>query len=114
AGLGRPGGLCIVITAAVSLLCFSIRGVAMVLVTALLAFAGLVPLVLSSHATGGGDHVESTTSVVLHVGAAAVWLGGLLVLAMLGAALPPGRLNVAARRFSTLALICFIVVGISG
>jgi putative copper resistance protein D len=114
AGLGRPGGLCVVITAAVSLLCFSIRGVPMVLVTALLAFAGLVPLVLSSHATGGGDHVESTTSVVLHIGAAAVWLGGLLVLAMLGTALPPGRLNVAARRFSTLALICFIVVGISG
>jgi len=113
-GLGRQGALCVLIAATVSLLCFTIRGAPMALATSLLAFAGLVPLVLTSHATGGDDHVESTTSVVLHVGAVAVWLGGLLVLAMLRPALPPGRLNLVVRRFSTLALISFIVVGISG
>ena len=113
-GLGRPGAVCIVITAAVSLLCFTVRGVPMVLVTALLGFAGLVPLVLTSHATGGDDHLDSTTSVVLHIGAAAVWLGGLLALTLLRPVLPAGRLNVVVRRFSTLALVCFVVVGISG
>ena len=113
-GLGRPGALSVAIAVTVSLLCFTIRGVPMALVTALLAFAGLVPLVLTSHASGGADHVESTTAVVLHVCAVAVWLGGLLVLVMLRPALPAGRLNVVVRRFSTLALISFIVVGISG
>ena len=113
-GLGRPGALSLLMTAAVSILCFTVRGVRMVLVTALLAFAALVPLVLTSHATGGDDHVESTTSVVLHVAAVAVWLGGLLILAMLGPTLPAGRLGEVVRRFSTLALVSFIVVGASG
>lgn len=113
-GPGRPGALAVVIAATVSVLCFTIRGLRMVLVTALLAFAGLVPLVLNSHATGGDDHGDSTTSVVLHIGAAAVWLGGLLTLTMLRTALPAGRLNAVVRRYSTLALISFIVLAVSG
>jgi len=113
-GLGRPGALSLVIAATVSVLCFTIRGQRMVLVTALLAFVGLIPLVLNSHATGGADHRDSTASVVLHIGAAAVWLGGLLALTMLRTVLPAGRLNPVVRRYSTLAVISFIVLAVSG
>ncbi|MBO1268196.1 bifunctional copper resistance protein CopD/cytochrome c oxidase assembly protein [Arthrobacter cavernae] len=111
---GRYGVLASALAAAVAFACFNLRSPRMVAVTTVLAFAGLVPLVLKSHATGGAGHADSTTSVILHSGSAAVWLGGLLVLILLRPAVLPGQLNGVVRRYSTLALVCFITIVASG
>jgi cytochrome c oxidase assembly factor CtaG/uncharacterized membrane protein len=81
---------------------------------ALLAFAGLVPLVINSHAEGGRDHADSTVSLILHIGAAAVWVGGLLALFLLIPALRGTALQAAVHRYSTLALVAFTSLAASG
>ena len=111
---GRSGALTVVIAAVVAFLCFRRPGPRLVAVTLTLAFVGLIPLVLKSHATGGAGHADSTTSIVVHMVTAAVWLGGLLTLIVVRSALPGRKLSTAARRYSTLALICFIALAASG
>jgi putative copper resistance protein D len=111
---GRSGALTTLIAAAVALSCFRLRGPLILAFTAIAAFAGLLPLIMRSHAAGGPDHADSTTALFLHSGTAAVWLGGLLALVVLRPVLPAGQLGVTVRRYSTLALICFIAVVVSG
>ena len=111
---GRAGALTTLIAAAVALLCFRLRSHRLLAGTAVAAFAGLLPLVMKSHAAGGTGHADSTAAVFLHSATAAVWLGGLLTLVVLRRTLPPGQLGLTARRYSTLALISFIVLVVSG
>lgn len=111
---GRSGALTTLIAAAVALVCFWLRGPRILACTAIAAFAGLLPLIMRSHASGGPDHADSTTALFLHSSTAAVWLGGLLVLVVLRPVLPAGQLGVTVRRYSTLALISFITVVVSG
>lgn len=111
---GRAGALSTMIAAAVACLCFRLRSPRLLAVTAVAAFAGLLPLVMKSHAAGGTDHADSTTTLLVHAGAASVWLGGLLALVVLRPALPAGQLGVTVRRYSTLALISFIALAASG
>lgn len=73
----------------------------------------LVPLALTGHSSAGGAHDLATNSLFIHLMAAALWAGGLL--ALLAHALRGGEhADLAARRFSALALWCFIAMGISG
>lgn len=100
--------------AAVTVLCFAVRNqTALVFVTAL-AGAGLYPLALQGHAATASDHDSAVTALWLHLAFAGVWLGGLLVLVVLRGMLPKASLTAAVSRYSTIALICFIVVAISG
>lgn len=114
ADLGRPGLLSFAIAASVCALSLIIRRRSAVAVTAVLAFTGLLPLILNSHAEGSGDHADNTMFLVLHVGAAAVWLGGLVAVAVLYRVLAPERLATVVGRYSTLALVAFVVLGFSG
>jgi len=73
----------------------------------------LIPLGLTGHSSSGGSHDLGTNSLLIHLFAAALWAGGLLALlahALRGA----GHADVAARRFSAVALWCFIAMGLSG
>lgn len=79
-----------------------------------LAVAAVVPLVLNSHATGGADHSDSTTSIVLHATAASVWIGGLVVLTALHRLLPVETRATAVERYSAVALVCFVTLGLTG
>uniref|UniRef100_UPI0038B35416 CopD family protein n=2 Tax=Bacillati TaxID=1783272 RepID=UPI0038B35416 len=55
----------------------------------------------------------ATNSLILHLVAASLWAGGLF--ALLAHARRGGDYtDVAARRFSTVASICFVVMGFSG
>ncbi|MEO3760348.1 cytochrome c oxidase assembly protein [Mycobacterium sp. B14F4] len=77
------------------------------------AVATLAPLGLTGHSSTGGAHDLATNSLLFHLGAGALWAGGLLALlahAMRGSA----HADVAARRFSALALWCFVVMAASG
>ncbi|MCV7290531.1 bifunctional copper resistance protein CopD/cytochrome c oxidase assembly protein [Mycolicibacterium wolinskyi] len=73
----------------------------------------LVPLALTGHSSAGGAHDLATNSLFVHLMAGALWAGGLL--ALLAHALRGGEhADLAARRFSALALWCFVAMGVSG
>ena len=78
-----------------------------------LALLTLVPIGLTGHASVGGSHDLATNSLLIHLVAGALWAGGLLVL--LAHALRGGEhADVAARRFSRVALWCGVAMALSG
>ncbi|HEX9833639.1 MAG TPA: cytochrome c oxidase assembly protein [Mycobacterium sp.] len=82
-----------------------------------LLFAGslatLLPLALTGHSSSGGSHDLATNSLLIHLVAGALWAGGLL--ALLVHALRGGEHSyLAARRFSVIALWCFVAMALSG
>jgi cytochrome c oxidase assembly factor CtaG/putative copper export protein len=73
----------------------------------------LVPLGLTGHSSAGGAHDLGTNSLMIHLVAGALWAGGLL--ALLAHALRGGEhAYLAARRFSAVALWCFVAMALSG
>ncbi len=73
----------------------------------------LVPLALTGHSASGGSHDLATNSLLIHLIAGALWAGGLL--ALLANALRRGEhTDLAARRFSAVALWCFVAMAVSG
>ena len=83
----------------------------------LVAAAGLLPPGFVGHSAAAADHETAVASVSVHLVAGAMWVGGLLVLALL--VLSDRRVPVSGalplvRSFSTLALGCVVVVGASG
>jgi putative copper resistance protein D len=80
-------------------------------------FAGslvtLVPLGLTGHSSAGGAHDLATSSLLIHLFAGALWAGGLL--ALLAHAVRGGQhADLAAHRFSKVALWCFVAMALSG
>lgn len=80
------------------------------------AVVGLLPVAATGHSAAGGAHDIATDSLMLHVVAAALWVGGLVaVLGLAGRrAEAAAQLPVAIRRFSALALVCWLVMAVSG
>ncbi|MCV7314798.1 bifunctional copper resistance protein CopD/cytochrome c oxidase assembly protein [Mycolicibacillus parakoreensis] len=77
------------------------------------ALVTLLPLGLTGHSAAGGSHDLATNSLIIHLLAGALWAGGLL--ALLVHALRGGEhADLAARRFSAVALWCFVAMGLSG
>lgn len=68
---------------------------------------GPLPVAVSGHSRSGGSHDLATSSLVLHLLAAAFWVGGLIALVILTVSRErtcPAVLVVAVPRFSRLAL----------
>ncbi len=80
---------------------------------AVLAGFGVVVLALGGHASGSANHEASVNALALHLLGASAWVGGLAALVLLRPVLGPS-LGVVARRYSTVALWCFIAIGASG
>jgi cytochrome c oxidase assembly factor CtaG/putative copper export protein len=78
-----------------------------------LALATLLPLGLSGHSSAGGSHDIATNSLVLHISAASIWAGGLAAL-LAHARRRGAHTDVATRRFSAIALVAFVVMGVTG
>jgi putative copper resistance protein D len=77
------------------------------------ALTTLLPLGLTGHSSSGGAHDLATNSLLIHLAAGALWAGGLL--ALLVHAMRAGEhADLAARRFSALALWCFVAMAASG
>ena len=87
------------------------RGAALAL-TVVSAF-GLLVLGLAGHAGGSADHETAVNAIAAHLLSAGVWVGGLLALVVLRRPLGEA-LGVVARRYSTVALWCFVTLGVSG
>lgn len=102
------------IAAAVTVLCFAVRNQTAIVFVTLLAMAAVVPMAQQGHSAEAAGHDAAVTSFGLHVLFAAIWLGGLLTLIVIQRALGGGRLVTVLERYSTVALISFIVVAASG
>jgi len=77
------------------------------------ALLTLVPLGLTGHSAAGGSHDLATNSLLIHLFAGALWAGGLL--ALLAHAWRGGEhADIAARRFSAVALWCFVAMALTG
>ncbi|WP_110589926.1 cytochrome c oxidase assembly protein [Microbacterium suaedae] len=98
----------------VTVLAFAVRGWTSTLLTAVLAGASLVPMATQSHSGDLADHNLVVTAIAVHTVGAAVWLGGLVLLVAIRPVLEPGRMRRVLERYSSIALVAFIVVAISG
>ncbi|HXV93810.1 MAG TPA: cytochrome c oxidase assembly protein, partial [Pseudonocardia sp.] len=82
-----------------------------------IALLGPLPVALTGHSSTGGAHDVATDSLVLHVLAASLWVGGLVAVLALAVARGPDRspaLATAVPRFSRLALVCWVVLAVTG
>jgi putative copper resistance protein D len=102
------------VAAAVTVLCFAIRNSTALAFVLVLSVVGLVPMAQQGHAGGTESHDAAVTALGLHLVFAAVWLGGLLVLVLLRGTIGTDRLAGVVTRYSTVALVCFVVVAASG
>ena len=98
--------------ALIAILTISIQRLTPTLFVAVIALLSLVPLALSGHASGSANHGLAVNSLGLHLVGVSVWFGGLTALAVLRARGAVG--SAVVRRYSTLALLSFIVVTGSG
>ena len=80
-----------------------------------LALFGLTPVAVTGHSSSGGQHDLATNSLLFHLVAASLWVGGLVALLVFGRRFTTGSaLRLAATRFSATALACWIVMAGSG
>ncbi|WP_314103732.1 cytochrome c oxidase assembly protein [uncultured Frigoribacterium sp.] len=112
--LGRAWLITTLIAAAVTVLSFVLRNIWALVALTVLAGGGLIPLAQQGHAAGSSGHDAAVTDLALHLEGASVWLGGLVALVLLRSTLEKGRIGVVLARYSTIAIICFVVVAVSG
>lgn len=82
-----------------------------------IALVAPLPVLLTGHSAAGGSHDLATDSLVLHVLAASLWVGGLcavVALAAAGGADRTAALTTAVPRFSHVALVCWVVLAVTG
>ena len=84
-----------------------VRGATLLLI---LALVGVVAPVFQSHSSASGSHALAVGSLIIHVLALMLWVGGIFGLGLLD----PQSRGVAAPRFSQLALWAVIAVVLSG
>jgi cytochrome c oxidase assembly factor CtaG len=89
---------------------FVIRKIESLIILFALSIAGLVAPVFESHAASSGSHSLVIGSLVIHVIAISLWVGGVIAIAFLS----PLDRPVAVPRFSQLALWAAIAVVASG
>lgn len=112
--LGQAWLTTTLVAAAVTVLCFAVRNHTALVFVTVLAVVALVPMAQQGHAAGAAGHDEAITALGLHLVFVAAWLGGLVTLVLLKPTFDRDRLAVVLARYSTVALVCFIVVALSG
>lgn len=120
--LGQAWLITVLMGAVITLLAFGWRSWTGTLMTAGLAAASFLPLATQGHSGDVEGHNIAVNAILLHTLGAAAWVGGILLLIILrSAAKPTSRkktdaldLPVLVERYSTIALIAFIVVAVSG
>lgn len=76
----------------------------------LITFLGLLAPYLENHSSSSGHHMLAVGLVLTHVFALALWLGGLVALALIG----KEERKLAALRFHSIALWSLVAVALSG
>ncbi|WP_166869642.1 cytochrome c oxidase assembly protein [Salinibacterium sp. ZJ70] len=111
---GRAWLTTTLVAAAVTAMCFAVRHVGTLAFVAVGAALGLIPIAQQGHAGATADHNLAVSSIWLHIVFAGIWVGGLLTIALVRPLLNEGRLRTVLARYSTVALVCFLVVAFSG
>jgi putative copper resistance protein D len=126
---GRAWLAVTIIAAVVTTALFGVRSLTGLAFTLLLALIGLVPTALIGHSASSNDHEGAINSLGLHLVGVSVWVGGIILLALLsgslaprnaargGQASQPGAPDITEpvlRRFSSLAGFAFALVFASG
>ncbi len=94
----------------VTIVSIRITKILTVIILLFLTLIGLVAPIFQSHAASSGSHALAIGSLVIHVAALSLWVGGVITLAIL----EPEDRPIAVPRFSELALWSAIAVVISG
>lgn len=110
--LGRLLAINLLFALILSLTTLAFRGRIMGAVNAALSLAALYPLAESGHASSDANHSLAVNSMLMHLVGVTIWVGGLFALY---AVFRNGeRSAVLVSRYSTLALIAFSLVAVSG
>ncbi|MEO7193346.1 MAG: cytochrome c oxidase assembly protein [Pseudonocardiaceae bacterium] len=78
-----------------------------------LSLAALMPVALTGHSSAEGAHDIAISSLLYHLVAAELWVGGLIAL-LAHLARRGEHAGLACARFSRLALVCWVVMAASG
>ncbi|GAB3603365.1 cytochrome c oxidase assembly protein [Microbacterium aureliae] len=111
---GRTWLITAIAGAVLTVLTFAVRSFTAVFLVAVLAAASLVPMATQGHSGDEADHNSAVVALALHIVAAAVWLGGLVLLVVVRPVLDRARIADVVARYSSLALAAFIVVALTG
>ena len=111
---GRTWLITTIAGAGLTVLAFAVRGWTSTLFVAVIALATLVPMGTQGHSGELSTHNIAATSLILHMIGAAVWLGGLVAMVLVRPVMKREALSDALARYSTLALVAFVVVAVSG
>jgi putative copper resistance protein D len=113
-GIGQAWLAAILISATATVLLMGITNQTAVFFVGLLALSALLPLALQGHAAGSTGHATAITSLGLHLVFVSIWVGGLVALVFVRSVCAPADFAQFAKRYSTLALVAFIVVAATG
>lgn len=95
-----------IIAAVVTSLVFALRTTTGLAWAAVLTMLGIVPLALVGHSSSGDDHFAAVNSIGLHLLGVLLWVGGLVLLAMLAPKLTgAAQLKPKARKHNTQPLV---------
>ncbi|MGJ9373405.1 cytochrome c oxidase assembly protein [Nesterenkonia sp. CF4.4] len=130
---GQAWAAVVLIAAVFATLVTAVRAPAALFFIAVLGLTAIVPMALVGHSASGDDHYAAVNSLGLHLLGVVIWVGGLVVLALLGPALSrdaaetrkrpetssvtasaPGMTETLLRRYSTLAGLALLTVAASG
>lgn len=112
---GQLWTLIVVLIAVASTLCFGTRSYLGIAVAGVLGVGAMIPLALMGHSAEASGHTQAVNSIGLHLLGVTIWLGGLLVIALLGSDLARSdQLRTTIERYSSFALIAFAIVAYSG
>ena len=111
--LGRYLALNLLAGAILTVLALAFQSLTAALLLAALGLLGLVPIALTGHAAGAANHAMAVNSLGLHLVAVTIWVGGLVALVVVRDSDPERQANLV-KRYSTLALISYLIVAISG
>ena len=108
--LGKYLAFQALMAAVVLVFSFATKKIELLIILLALSIAGLIAPVFESHAASSGSHSLVIGSLVIHVIALSLWVGGVIALGTLSSVDRP----VAVPRFSQMALWSAIAVVISG
>jgi len=114
--LGRNYLAIVVVAALTSAAALAVRGATGAMWTAALALVALAMQANTGHAAGAVSHELAVSSMFLHLGGAALWVGGLGTLAVVRVrgGLDRAAFATSVARYSAIALWCYVAVAVSG
>ena len=114
--IGRSWLITIGLGAIITVLALVVRSFSGVLAAGVLSVAALWPLAEQGHAAGTANHEAAVSASYTHMVFAAMWVGGLVMMAVIAWSEKPDprEYHAMLARYSTIALLSFIVVAVSG